>query len=267
MELKSEVGEKFKQLVEIIATLRRPDGCPWDREQNEKTIMNFFLEEAYELAEAIVKGEVEAIAEELGDVLMEVVFLAQIYHEKGVFSLDAVIQRINQKMIARHPHIFGTKRVTSSEKVTEEWQKRKAKEKNIKDALQGISPQTPALFQAFLLGRRAAQFGFDWPTAEEAWQKTEEELKEFKAVLPLGQETALMKEAGDLFFSLVNVCRLKGINPELSLREANEKFRTRFNRLLEELKRRGLEPRQVSLEVMDSIWDEIKQTEKAAPKG
>jgi len=266
MELKSEVGEKFKQLVEIIATLRRPDGCPWDREQNEKTIMNFFLEEVYELAEAVVKGEVEAVAEELGDVLMEVVFLAQIYQEKGAFSLEAVIKRINQKMVDRHPHVFGTKRATSSKKVIEEWQKRKAKEKNIKDPLQGISPETPALWQAFLLGRRAAQFGFDWPTAEEAWQKTEEELKEFKAVLPSGQETALMREAGDLFFSLVNVCRLKGINPELSLRQANEKFRTRFNQLLEELKRRGLEPGQISLEVMDSIWDEIKQAEKAAAK-
>lgn len=258
----SRPAEKFEELVKIMATLRGERGCPWDRIQNEKSILNFFLEEVYELAEAILKGKPEEVAEELGDVLMEVVFLARIYEEKGLFDLTQVLEGINQKMISRHPHVFGSAKLTSAQEVKNEWSKAKIREKASEDPLSGISRRMPALLEAFLLGRRVAQFGFDWPSAEAAFEKLEEELVELKAGLSSTNEKILREEIGDFLFSLVNVCRLKGINPELTLRQANQKFRHRFNQLRQILKMRGKELGQASLQEMDEIWEEIKKQEK-----
>lgn len=258
----SSVAEKFDQLVKIMATLRGDKGCPWDRIQDEKSILNFFLEEAYELAEAILKAKPEEVAEELGDVLMEIVFLARIYEEKGWFDLNQVLEGINQKMINRHPHVFGPTKLASAQEVINEWSKAKIKEKATEDPLAGISRKMPALFEAFLLGRRVAQFGFDWPSAEAALEKAEEELAELKAGLSSANEETLREEMGDFLFSLVNVCRLKGINPELTLRQANQKFRHRFNWLRQILKKRGKELGEAGLQEMDEIWEEIKKWEK-----
>jgi len=258
----SGIAEKFSELVKIMVTLRGEGGCPWDRIQDEKSILNFFLEEAYELAEAILKGRPEEVAEELGDVLMEIVFLARIYEEKGCFDLNLVIEGINQKMINRHPHVFGSAKLTSPQEVRNEWSKLKIKEKAEEDPLAGISSRMPALLEAFLLGRRAAQFGFDWPSAEAAFEKLEEELAELKAGLSLVEDKILREEIGDFLFSLANVCRLKGINPELTLKQANQKFRLRFNLIRQKLKERGKELGQASLEEMDKIWEEIKGKER-----
>jgi len=258
----SGIAEKFSELVKIMATLRGEAGCPWDKIQDEKSILNFFLEEAYELAEAILKKKPEEVAEELGDVLMEIVFLARIYEEKGCFDLNQVLEGINQKMINRHPHVFSSARLTSPQEVRKEWSKLKIKEKAEEDPLAGISPRMPALLEAFLLGRRAAQFGFDWPSAEAAFEKLEEEMDELKAGLSLDHDEILREEMGDFLFSLANVCRLKGINPELTLKQANQKFRLRFNLMRQKLKERGKELGQASLEEMDIIWEEIKGKER-----
>lgn len=256
------IVQKFLELVEIMATLRSEKGCPWDRSQDEKSILNFFLEEAYELAMAILEGKPEEIAEELGDVMMEIIFLARIYEEKGCFDLKDVLEGINQKMINRHPHVFGQAKITTAQEVKREWSRLKIKEKNMADPLGGIPKTAPALLEAFLLGRRASQFGFDWPSAEAALEKTEEELAEFKAELRSSSDQVLEEELGDLLFSLANVCRLKGINPELILKQANQKFRRRFALLWQTLKKRGKEPSQVTLEEMDKIWEEIKKEER-----
>lgn len=258
----SSVAEKFDQLVKIMATLRGERGCPWDKIQDEKSILNFFLEEAYELAEAILNGKPEEVAEELGDVLMEIVFLSRIYEEKRLFDLNRVLEGINQKMIRRHPHVFGSTKLTNAQEVKNEWSKAKVREKATEDPMASISRKIPALLEAFLLGRRAAQFGFDWPSAKAALEKAEEELAELKAGLSSANEEILREEMGDLLFSLVNVCRLKGINPELILRQANQKFRHRFNWLREILKMRGKELGQANLQEMDEIWEEIKKKEK-----
>ncbi|MCX7973610.1 MAG: nucleoside triphosphate pyrophosphohydrolase [Candidatus Aminicenantes bacterium] len=256
------IGEKFVKLVKIMAILRSEEGCPWDKSQDEKSLLNFFLEEAYELAEAIGKGRPEEVAEELGDVMMEIVFLARIYEEKGYFDLGHVLEKINQKMINRHPHVFGSAKISSPQEVKKEWAKLKTKEKVNDDPLAGVSPRMPALLEAFMLGRRASQYGFDWPSAEAALKKAEEELTEFKAELASANDLVLEEELGDLLFSLVNVCRLKRINPELILKQANKKFRRRFQLLWQILKARGKEPSQANLEEMDEIWEEIKQKEK-----
>lgn len=258
----SSVGKKFDQLVKIMATLRGDKGCPWDKIQDEKSILNFFLEEAYELAEVILRDKPEEVAEELGDVLMEIVFLSRIYEEKSLFDLNRVLEGINQKMIRRHPHVFGSAKLASAQEVKDEWSKAKIREKAREDPLAGVSRKMPALLEAFLLGRRAAQFGFDWPSAEAALEKAEEELAELKAGLSSVNEEILREEMGDLLFSLVNVCRLKGINPELILRQANQKFRSRFKRLRQILKMRGKELGQANLQEMDDIWEEIKKQEK-----
>lgn len=256
------IARKFLELVEIMATLRSERGCPWDRSQDERSILNFFLEEAYELAKAILEGRPEEVAEELGDVMMEIIFLARIYEEKGCFDLKDILEGINQKMINRHPHVFGEAQLTTAQEVKREWFKYKIKEKNTDDPLGEISKTTPALLEAFLLGRRASQFGFDWPSAEAALEKAEEELAELKGELAASSDQVLREELGDLLFSLANVCRLKGINPELILKQANQKFRRRFSLLWQTLKKRGQEPTQATLEEMDKIWEEIKKQEK-----
>lgn len=263
----TKAAAKFARLIEIMATLRGGNGCPWDKAQNEKTILNYFLEEAFELAEAVSQSESARVAEELGDVLMEIVFLARIYEEKGAFSLAGVIEGINQKMTRRHPHVFGKVKLASAAEVKDEWAKLKAREKETADVFPAPCRRLPALLEAFLLGRRASLYKFDWPMAAEALSKVEEELEELKESLKSGEEAALRRELGDLFFSLANVSRLVGINPELALRQANAKFRQRFRHLLGELNKRGKKLGEATLEEMDLIWNEIKDKERQASRG
>lgn len=262
----AKAASEMARLMEIMATLRGEKGCPWDRAQNERTILNYFLEEAFELAEAISRSDSARVAEELGDVLMEIVFLARIYEEKGAFSLAEVIEGINQKMTRRHPHVFGQAKLASAEEVKDEWPKLKAKEKVTEDIFPATCRRLPALLEAFLLGRRASQYKFDWPSVFEALSKVEEELRELKESLASKDEAALAREIGDLFFSVANVSRLAGINPEVALRQANAKFRQRFRRVWEELEKRGKKPGEVALDEMDLIWNELKK-EGRAPRG
>jgi MazG family protein len=259
MEPTTRVGQKFEKLVEILDSLRSKNGCPWDREQDEKSIANFFLEEVYEAVDAISADKAGSLEEELGDVLMEVVFLAQIYKEKRQFTIADVLEGIVQKMVRRHPHVFGPKQVRSSQKVIEAWQAQKNAEKERRSVFDGMARSTPALLEAFQIGQRVSAFGFDWPSAKEVLGKIKEEIKEFEEALESGEPRAIREEIGDVFFALANFSRLLGLNPELALRQANDKFKRRFLALERELKKTGKELGQASLEDMDKIWEELKK--------
>lgn len=255
-------GKKFERLVEIMDTLRSEQGCPWDRGQDEKSISNYFLEEVYEAIDAITSKDAKTLAEELGDVLMEVVFLARIYKEKRKFTITDVLEDINQKMIRRHPHVFGQKHIRTPEKVLDEWQRQKKDEKERQYLLDGMSTSSPSLLVAFQIGLCVSSYGFDWKQPQEALQKVKEEVSELERALDAKKEDDIFRELGDIFFSMVNVSRLLGVNPEIALRDTNKRFIRRFQFIEEKLKEKGKELGMASLEEMDEIWDEAKERVK-----
>lgn len=259
MEDAEKAGAKFQQLVHILDELRGEDGCPWDREQDEKSIANFFLEEVYEAVDAIHLGDAESLAEELGDVLMEVVFLARIFKEKDKFSISDALEGINQKMIERHPHVFSQKRIETSDEVIDEWCRKKKEEKKRQSVLDGMAVCLPALLEAFQIGLRVSQFGFDWAQPLDALQKIKEEISELEGALKKNKRDDVFKEIGDLFFAMVNVSRHLSVNPEVALREANKKFINRFRFIEERLQKERKELGQVTLEEMDKIWEDAKK--------
>ncbi|MDI6697900.1 MAG: nucleoside triphosphate pyrophosphohydrolase [Candidatus Saccharicenans sp.] len=265
MKSEAEVGERFRQLVEIIARLRSPGGCPWDRARSRGDILNYFLEEVYEAVEAIGSGRPEAAREELGDVLMEVVFLTRFYEEEGLFTMAEVLEGINRKMVERHPHVFGQKSKLSPESVLAGWQKNKLLEKRRQSILDGLPASAPSLVYAFLLGQRAAAHGFDWPKADSALEKVKEEIAELEKSLKNKnkRKRQVAEELGDTLFSLVNVCRLLGFNPEIVLRQAGRKFERRFRRLEKELEKKGREVRECSLQELDRVWETVKKNKRA----
>jgi tetrapyrrole methylase family protein/MazG family protein len=259
MEDDKGIGQKFSRLVEILDVLRGRGGCPWDREQTEKTIANYFLEEVYEAIDALQSSDYASLSEELGDVIMEVVFLTRIAKEKGHFAMAEVLDGINEKMIRRHPHVFGKKRLKGSTEVLEAWNEQKKSEKERESIFDGITKLSPALFTAFQVGARASSSGFDWPCAADAFQKVKEEVAELEKAIRGKQEKRIMDEIGDALFSLVNVSRHAGVNPEIALREANKKFIRRFRFIEEKLKRKGKKPDQVCLDELDRLWEESKK--------
>jgi tetrapyrrole methylase family protein/MazG family protein len=258
MSTRKNIGDQFGTLVGIIGRLRGKNGCPWDRQQNERTIMNYFLEEVYEAVDAAAGRNSEVLAEELGDVLMEIVFLSRIYEEKGRFSIADVLDGINQKMVRRHPHVFGAKKVESARRVLDEWIRQKKAEKKRASHFEGISRIAPSLLAAFQIGLRVSHVGFDWPGPAEALQKVKEEIGELEKALKTRRRKEAEEEIGDVFFALANVSRLLGLNPEIALRRASDKFMRRFSKLEKRLQARGEELGRASLEEMDKIWDEIK---------
>ncbi len=264
-------GRRFDELRRILDVLRGPGGCPWDRAQDVRSIVDYFLEEAFEAAEACLSGDPAAAREELGDMLMEIVFLSRLFEEKGLFDLAEVVEGINEKMVRRHPHVFGKpslrgsstaekgKRLRTPGEVVDEWQRGKLQEKARSSVLQDLPRNLPALLTAFQIGQRAGSVGFDWPDAGEALGKVREEVDELAAEVPGGRRRRVAEEVGDLLFALVNVSRHLKVNPELALRAANRKFARRFARVEATLKRRGRSPRESSLAEMDAIWDEVKK--------
>ena len=258
MEDAENAGKKFSRLVQILDALRGEEGCPWDKEQDERSIANYFLEEAYEAVDAIDKGDAGSLAEELGDVLMEVVFLARIFTEKKQFSISDVVEGINRKMVQRHPHVFADKNYETSEKVIDEWCRQKKVEKERESVLDGMASCLPSLLEAFQIGLRVSQFGFDWEQPLDALQKVKEEISELEKALKADKKDEISTEIGDVFFALSNVSRLLGVNPEISLRQANKKFSRRFKFIEEKLEKDGKDLRQASLKEMDKIWEEAK---------
>ena len=256
---RGQAGKKFGDLVGILNVLRGPGGCPWDRAQDAHSIRDYFLEEVYEAVEALDRGDSANLAEELGDVLMEIVFLARVFEEKGVFSIGDALDNVNAKMIARHPHVFGRKRSLTAGGVAEAWHERKMAEKPGTSVLEDPGAVTPALLAAFLIGRRVSAFGFDWPDPRGAMKKVREETSELSRAIDGRNKRRIEEELGDLFFALANVGRKLGINPETALRRANWKFIDRFRSLEKEIRSSGKKLGEASLGEMDAIWEKIKR--------
>lgn len=254
----SKTNNTFEKLVEILDVLRSDMGCPWDREQDENTIVNYFLEEVYEVVDAIGSGDPKSVKEELGDVLMEVVFLTRIFKEKNEFTIHDVLESINQKMIRRHPHVFGPNKIESSARVVDEWNQQKKNEKDRQSVLDGMANHLPSLLKAFQIGQRVSLVGFDWKRPLDALGKVREELEELEQALEVGNKEEITEEIGDLLFSLANISRQMDINPEIALRKTNAKFSKRFRTIEERLKERGEKIEKVSLDELDVLWEAAK---------
>ena len=258
----------FSELVAIMARLRGPGGCPWDRQQTHATLRPYLLEEAYEALEAIDAEDDAELCKELGDVLLQVVFHAQIAAEEGRFDIEAVGQAIVDKLIRRHPHVFDDASADGADEVLRRWEQIKKQERREQgetapSLLEGIPKHLPALMRAHRIQARVAQQGFDWDDIDGALDKVEEEFAEVRKAWETGRVAAVEEELGDLLFSLVNASRFLKIDPEQALRRAVAKFERRFRALEETVQARGEEVAALSLAALDEIWDEVKAREKA----
>jgi tetrapyrrole methylase family protein/MazG family protein len=252
----------FQDLTELMAKLRSEDGCPWDREQTHETLKRYMVEETYEALEAIESNDDEMIKEELGDVLLQVVFHAQIAKEEGRFDSNDVVDDICRKIISRHTHVFGEDIAEDPAAVLKNWDKIKNKSKGLESHTERILaiPKTyPALLRSLKIQEKAAKAGFDWDEADGAIEKTMEEIEEFMAACKSHDKKAIRAEMGDLFFSLVNVCRFLDIEPEITLNETSDKFIKRFTYIEEECKKAGLSMEDMKLDELDSYWDKAKE--------
>jgi len=247
--------EEFGRLVEVVARLRRE--CPWDRKQTHESIRPYLIEEAYEVAEAIGSGDDGELKEELGDLLLQVVFHARMAEERGAFSVGDVVKDLVEKLVRRHPHVFGEVEVEDAEEVLERWEEIKKKEGR-ESLLDGVPRSLPALLRARRVQEKASKVGFDWERAEGALGKLGEELGELEDAMRSGDRVRAEEELGDLLFSVVNLSRFLGLDPEWALHKAIDKFVARFKKVEEELAERGRDPREATLEEMDRIWDETK---------
>jgi len=253
----------FEAFQEVVAHLRSPEGCPWDREQNHQTLKPYLLEEAYELVEAIDQENVAAMREELGDLLLQVVFHAQIANEDGDFGMKDVLAGIHRKLVSRHPHVFGDVFVKDSSEVLRNWENLKAEERKMngeeqKGILDGIPQALPALIQAQEFQKRAARVGFDWSNVDDVLHKVEEELRELVAAKDSINQ---VDEYGDILFSLVNLARWLKIDAESALRQANQRFRQRFTYIERHAREQGKKLADLSLAEMDALWEKAKQFE------
>jgi tetrapyrrole methylase family protein/MazG family protein len=259
-------GASFERLLEIMRRLRGPGGCPWDREQTRVSLKPFLIEEAYEVLEAIESGDPAALQEELGDLLLQVVFHAQIAAERGEFDMAAVLGRLADKLIHRHPHVFGGATVGTPDEALAQWESIKQREAHAagrrRSVIDGVPRAMPSLLRAQRVTAKAARVNFDWPDARAAWAKVEEECREVAAALAGDDRARLEEELGDAMFSLVNVARLASIDAEEALHGAIEKFRRRFTGMEEELSARGQSVESVSQEELERSWESVKAQER-----
>jgi nucleoside triphosphate diphosphatase len=295
-------GERFERAVSIMARLRGPGGCPWDREQTFDSIKPYTLEETYEVLEAIDNRDWNELTGELGDLLLQVLFYAEMAQEQATFSIDDVLDRLSDKLVRRHPHVFGDVKAETSSDVLRNWEALKAAEKksrqdgssgdstppkpDAESVLAGVSSAMPALLEAYKLSSRAAQVGFDWPNIEGLFDKLKEETEELQEQLTLFPEPGpqpqhrgiagsgrasipddlrarLEDEVGDLFFVLVNIARYLWLDPESALRKTNRKFKRRFQWMEQQLRNSNRSPQQASMDELDRLWTEAKQAERS----
>lgn len=253
-------------LVNVMAALRGPGGCPWDKEQTHKLLRRYLIEECYEVIEAIDENDMHKLQEELGDLLLQVVFHARLAEEAGRFDINAVVSGIVEKMIRRHPHVFGEVKVGTSAEVLVNWQQIKRREKETAGeeptALGGVPRALPALLRAYKIQERAARVGFDWPDAGGAWEKVGEEARELKAAAAGGDTAAVAEELGDLLFAVVNVARFLKVEPELALAATTRKFEERFAFIEQTAAVTGRSVEELSLAEMDDLWEQAKAMEK-----
>ncbi|QHS23893.1 nucleoside triphosphate pyrophosphohydrolase [Virgibacillus sp. MSP4-1] len=256
---------QFNRLREVIAILRGPDGCPWDRKQTHESLRPYLLEEAYEVIEAIDEQDDEKLADELGDVLLQVMLHGQIGEDEGYFSVDDVIRHITDKMVRRHPHVFGNVNLNTSDEVVKTWDEIKRDEKGgveEESIVDDIEKSLPALLIAFELQKKTGKVGFDWEDFQPVFDKIMEEIKEFKQSLAKQTTTEMEKELGDILFSIVNLARHYKINPEIALQRSNQTFKRRFQFIEKRTKEQGKTLNDMTLEEMDQLWNEAKSNEK-----
>lgn len=258
---KAEAAEAFVRLLNIMDDLRLK--CPWDREQTMDSIRTNTIEETYELSDAIMQKNMNDIRKELGDILLHIVFYSKIASETNKFNVTDVINSICEKLIYRHPHVYGQTKVDGTNQVLQNWEQLKIKEKDgNKTVLSGVPKSLPALIKATRIQEKARAVGFDWDKREQVWDKVTEELGEVKAEIEAGDKDKMEQEFGDYLFSLVNAARLYGINPETALERTNIKFTNRFNYLESKTIKQGRSLKDMTLAQMDEIWDEAKELEK-----
>ncbi|PYX40551.1 MAG: nucleoside triphosphate pyrophosphohydrolase [Acidobacteria bacterium] len=301
--MSSGTGERFERAVAIMARLRAPGGCPWDREQTFDSIKPYTLEETYEVLEAIDNRDWEELSGELGDLLLQVLFYSEMSKEQGTFTLDDVLEKLSAKLVNRHPHVFGDVQAETASEVVRNWEAIKAEEKKKRLAqgggkaaqaqvspesvLGGVSSAMPALLEAHKLSSRAAHVGFDWPNIEGLFEKLREETDELREQLadfphpgprPLARGVAgsgkvpvpddlrsrMEDEVGDLFFVLVNIARYLALDPESALKKTNRKFKRRFQWVEEQLRAAGRKPEQATLEELEALWQQAKEREKSS---
>lgn len=258
----------LQKLVDLVARLRAPDGCPWDREQSLPDVRAYLLEEAHELAGAIDGGDWEELAEELGDMLFQVAFIARLAEEAGAFRLSQVIDRVHHKMVERHPHVFGSEEagekgsLADAEAVRQAWERRKLQREPKRQSLfSGVPASLPALLAAYRLTQKASGVGFDWPDAAPVLAKAEEEIAELKGALAAGEKAGVREEVGDLLFTVANLARKLEVDPEAALAGTNLKFRRRFAHIEGALAADGKTAAEATLEEMDALWEEAKREE------
>ena len=260
---------EFDRLVQIMSRLRGPNGCPWDLEQTHKSLKPYLIEEAYEVLDAIDGGDDRELCEELGDVLLQVVFHAQIASEVGRFNAEEIAASISEKLLRRHPHVFGNTKVEDADEVLKNWEAIKSQEGRKKgkgaSTLSGVPRHLPAMLRASRIQEKAARVGFDWTDPSEAKEKVSEELKEFLDARSTRDPGKTEEELGDLLFALVNVARLIQVSPEEALRKTIDKFETRFRFIETELQKEGREPRSASVEEMDRLWQKAKGNSQDLP--
>ena len=249
------------RLLDVMDKLRKE--CPWDREQTFDSLRNNTIEETYELADAITDKNMDGIKEELGDLLLHIVFYSKLADEEGAFDYTDVANGVCDKLIYRHPHVYGDIHADTPEAVKQNWEALKLRKKNRKSGtLGGVPVSLPSMVKAFRIGEKAAATGFDWEQKEDVWAKVKEELMEVDAELRAEDKEHLTDEMGDLFFALVNACRLYGIDPEAALERTNKKFIRRFNHLEKRAEEKGVSLHDMTLSEMDSYWNEAKELER-----
>jgi len=257
-------GELFRRLIEIMARLRSSDGCPWDRRQTFDSLKPYLLEEAYEALDAVDRRDWPSLAEELGDLMLEVAFFSQIAAEHDLFNVEDALRAITEKLIRRHPHVFGDAVADTPEQVKQRWDRIKADERRDRvpqggSLLDSVPRVLPALVEASQISSRVAAVGFDWHNADEVLEKLNEELVELASARRAASRELLEEEIGDLLFTLVNLARFLGVDPEQALRRTNAKFRRRFAWLEERLREQGRSPAEATLEEMEALWQRAKQ--------
>ena len=255
MNTKEEKLRAFDRSLDILDELR--EKCPWDKKQTLQSLRHLTLEEVYELSDSLLEENMEEIKKEIGDVFLHLIFYAKIASEKGIFDIADVLNALCEKLIFRHPHIYGDVIAEDEEAVKQNWEKLKLKEGN-QSVLEGVPNSLPSMVKAFRIQDKVKGLGFDFPNPEEAWKKVEEELKEFQAEIEMGSREKQESELGDVFFSLINYARILGINADTTLEQTNLKFISRFKKMEHLAKERNLNLSEMSLDEMDNLWTESK---------
>jgi tetrapyrrole methylase family protein/MazG family protein len=259
---KKRIAEEFMALVDVVAELRGPMGCPWDRQQDHRSLRRYLIEETYEVVEAIDQGSLDKLEEELGDVLLQVLLHSQIANEEGSFDIADVCRRIRMKLIRRHPHVFGGLEVSGVDEVLSNWEHIKSREpgkSEMDSAISGVPSSLPALMRASEISKKAARVGFEWPDLGGVLAKLKEEVSEVEESIASGDEGSIKHEIGDLLFAVVNLARWLKVDPEESLREMLERFRNRFEAIERHARSEGRHISDMTIEEMDAVWNSVKK--------